>query len=51
MPYLAAAILARIPVNIMDRFIAVFGAYVVSLWYRKWLFPPTSALRHDPAAP
>jgi hypothetical protein len=45
MPYLTAAILARIPVNIKDRFIAVFGAYGVSLLYRKWLFPPESALR------
>jgi hypothetical protein len=35
MPLLAAAILARIPINIVDRFIAVLGGYGVSVLYRK----------------
>jgi hypothetical protein len=34
MPVLAAAILSRIPINIVDRFIAVFGGYGISLLYR-----------------
>jgi hypothetical protein len=34
-PVLAAAILSRIPINIVDRFIAVFGGYGISLLYRK----------------
>jgi hypothetical protein len=38
MPLLAAAILSRIPINIVDRFIAVFGGYGISLLYRKWAF-------------
>jgi hypothetical protein len=37
MPLLAAAILARIPINIVDRFIAVSGGYGVSLLYRHQL--------------
>lgn len=37
-PVLAAAILSRIPINIVDRFIAVFGGYGISLLYRKWAF-------------
>jgi hypothetical protein len=37
MPFLAAAILARIPINIVDRFIVVFGGYGVSILYRKFL--------------
>jgi hypothetical protein len=49
MPYLTAAILARIPVNIMDRFIAVFGAYGVSLLYRKWLSAPNPSIQQSPA--
>jgi hypothetical protein len=36
MPYLATAILSRIPINIVDRFIAVFAGYGISLLYRKW---------------
>jgi len=36
-PLLAAAILSRIPINIVDRFIAIFGGYGISLLYRKWL--------------
>ncbi|WP_461256130.1 hypothetical protein [Treponema sp. R80B11-R83G3] len=36
-PLLATAILSRIPINIVDRFIAIFGGYGVSLLYRKWL--------------
>jgi hypothetical protein len=35
-PVLAAAILSRIPINIVDRFIAVFAGYGISLLYRKW---------------
>ena len=33
----ATAILSRIPINIVDRFIAVFGGYGLSLALRKWL--------------
>jgi len=36
-PLLPAAILSRIPINIVDRFIAIFGGYGVSLLFRKWL--------------
>ena len=36
-PVLAAAILSRIPINIVDRFIVVFGGFGISLLYRKWL--------------
>ena len=36
-PVLTAAILSRIPINIVDRLIVVFGAYGISLLYRKWL--------------
>ena len=36
-PVLASAILSRIPINIVDRFIAVFGGYGLSLLFRKWL--------------
>jgi hypothetical protein len=34
-PALAAAILSRIPINIVDRFIAVFGGYGISRLYKK----------------
>jgi len=34
-PLLATAVLSRIPINIVDRFIAVFGGYGVSLLFRK----------------
>ncbi|WP_461255082.1 hypothetical protein [Treponema sp. R80B11-R83G3] len=36
-PLLASAILSRVPINIVDRFIAIFGGYGVSLLYRKFL--------------
>jgi hypothetical protein len=36
-PVLATSILSRIPINIIDRFIAVFGGYGISLLFRKWL--------------
>ncbi|WP_461255169.1 hypothetical protein [Treponema sp. R80B11-R83G3] len=36
-PLLAAAILSRIPINIVDRFFAIFGGYGVSLLFRKWI--------------
>ena len=36
-PLLPTAILSRIPINIVDRFIAVFGGFGISLLYRKWL--------------
>jgi hypothetical protein len=38
MPALAAAILSRIPINIVDRFIVVFGGYGISLLCRKCAF-------------
>jgi len=34
-PWLLAGILARIPINIVDRFIAIFGGYGISLIFRK----------------
>lgn len=34
-PVLPAAILSRIPINIVDRFIAIFGGYGISLLYQK----------------
>jgi hypothetical protein len=34
-PLLAAAILSRVPINIVDRFFVIFGGYGVSLLYRK----------------
>jgi len=34
-PVLATTILSRIPINIVDRFIAVFGGYGISVGYRK----------------
>jgi len=34
-PVLATAILSRIPINIVDRFIAIFGGYGISVLYRK----------------
>ena len=36
-PLLSASILSRIPINIVDRFIAIFGGYGVSLLFRKWI--------------
>jgi len=39
-PWLLAGILARIPINIVDRFFAVFGGYGISLIFRKWLGAP-----------
>lgn len=36
-PFLAAAVLSRIPINIVDRFIAVFCGYGISLLYLKFL--------------
>jgi len=36
-PLLATTVLSRIPINIVDRFIAIFGGYGVSLLYRKWI--------------
>jgi len=36
-PLFATAVFARIPINIVDRFIVVLGGYGVSLLYRKWL--------------
>jgi len=34
-PVLTTAILSRIPINIVDRFIAIFGGYGISLVFRK----------------
>jgi hypothetical protein len=36
-PLLATAILSRIPINIVDRFIVIFGGYGISLLFRKWI--------------
>jgi len=36
-PVLAAGILSQIPINIVDRFIVIFGGYGISLIFRKWL--------------
>jgi hypothetical protein len=36
-PLLAAAILSRVPINIVDRFFVIFGGYGVSLGWRKIL--------------
>ncbi len=36
-PLLATAVLSRIPINIVDRFIVIFGGYGISLLYRKWI--------------
>jgi hypothetical protein len=36
-PVLAAAVFSRIPINIVDRFIVIFGGYGISLLYRKML--------------
>jgi len=36
-PLLPTAILSRIPINIVDRFIVIFGGYGISFLYRKWL--------------
>jgi uncharacterized membrane protein len=36
-PLLATTILSRVPINIVDRFIVIFGGYGVSLLYRKWI--------------
>jgi hypothetical protein len=38
-PLMATAILSRIPINIIDRTIVMFGGYGISLLYRKWLIP------------
>jgi hypothetical protein len=38
MPLLATAVLSRIPINIVDRFIVIFGGYGISLLYRKWIY-------------
>lgn len=35
MSFLAAAILSRIPINIVDRFIAVFGGFWLAFLYKK----------------
>lgn len=37
MSLLGAAILSRIPINIVDRLVVIFGGYGISLVYRKWL--------------
>jgi hypothetical protein len=37
-PVLAAAVLSRIPINIADRFIVIFGGFGISLLYRKLLY-------------
>ncbi|MDL2228674.1 hypothetical protein LJC14_00310 [Treponema sp. OttesenSCG-928-L16] len=37
MSLLWAAILSRIPINIVDRLVVIFGGYGISILYRKWL--------------
>jgi len=49
-PVLATAILSRIPINIIDRFIAVFGGYGISTLYRKALQKKDITRRHDGTA-
>lgn len=44
MPLLQASILSRLPINIVDRFIVIFGGYSVSLGIRKFLKPHQAAL-------
>jgi hypothetical protein len=39
LPLLAAAVLSRIPVNIIDRFITIFGGYGLGLLLRKINIP------------
>ncbi len=41
-PVFATAVLSRIPINIVDRFFAVFGGYGISLAFRKWIGSPTT---------
>lgn len=36
-PVLATGILSQIPINIVDRFIVIFGGYGISLVFRRWL--------------
>jgi len=36
-PSFIAGILSQIPINIVDRFIVVFGGYGISLLFRNWL--------------
>jgi len=36
-PSFIAGILSQFPINIVDRFIAVFGGYGISLIFRRWL--------------
>jgi hypothetical protein len=45
-PQLLANILSRIPINIVDRFIVIFGGFSLSLLFRK-----IAALRGGPKAP
>ncbi|MDR0455300.1 MAG: hypothetical protein LBH20_01270 [Treponema sp.] len=42
-PLMATTILSRIPINIADRIIVVFGGYGISLWFRKWLVNKSAA--------
>jgi hypothetical protein len=37
-PVLAMNILSRIPVNLVDRFIVIFGGYFISRGIKKFLF-------------
>jgi hypothetical protein len=40
MPFLAAAVLSRIPINIVDRFVVIFGGCGIALLYRRFLGAP-----------
>ena len=51
MPVLAAGILSQIPINIVDRFIVIFGGYGISLVFRKWLYLNRSEIQKKLASP
>jgi len=44
-PLLLAGILARIPINIVDRFFAIFCGYGLSLIFRKFIIQPAAVKR------
>ena len=46
-PSFIADILSQIPINIVDRFIAIFGGYGISLVFRRWLSTNNQQLRHE----
>jgi len=46
-PLLATTILSRIPINIVDRFIVIFGGYGISLLFRKWMSNEQLAMNNE----